>query len=391
MLLIALAGKPNCGKSTFFKSLTLANVEIANYPFTTIDANKGVAYVRSTCPCKELGIEGGCGNCVDGIRFTPVELLDVAGLVPDAHLGKGLGNQFLDNLREADGIIQVVDASGSTDAEGNPVDIGTRNPTEDVEFLRFEFSMWMAGIVQKHLAKIVRSAQGKENLIIDMLGDALAGLRINAVQVKDAVIESGINIAKASEEDIEKLCEILLNVSKPMIIAANKADQAPAENLEILKKQGAVPTIAAGELALKSAAQANLLNYLPGDEKFSPKDGAKLSAPQIKALTLVAENMKKLGGTGVQDALNKIVFDQIGMIIVYPVEDEGKYCNAKGVVLPDALLMPKGSTPRDLAYKIHTDIGKGFLYAVDAKTKMRIKDSAELKTGDVIKIVSTAK
>ncbi len=391
MLLIALAGKPNCGKSTFFKSLTLANVEIANYPFTTIDANKGVAYVRSTCPCKELGIEGGCGNCVDGIRFTPVELLDVAGLVPDAHLGKGLGNQFLDNLREADGIIQVVDASGSTDAEGNPVDIGTRNPTEDVEFLRFEFSMWMAGIVQKHLAKIVRSAQGKENLIIDMLGDALAGLRINAVQVKDAVIESGINIAKASEEDIEKLCEILLSVSKPMIIAANKADQAPAENLEILKKQGAVPTIAAGELALKSAAQANLLNYLPGDEKFSPKDGAKLSAPQIKALTLVAENMKKLGGTGVQDALNKIVFDQIGMIIVYPVEDEGKYCNAKGVVLPDALLMPKGSTPRDLAYKIHTDIGKGFLYAVDAKTKMRIKDSAELKTGDVIKIVSTAK
>ena len=103
MLLIAIAGKPNCGKSTFFKSLTLANVEIANYPFTTIDPNKGVAYVRSTCPCKELGIDGGCGNCVDGIRFTPVELLDVAGLVPNAHLGKGLGNQFLDNLREADG------------------------------------------------------------------------------------------------------------------------------------------------------------------------------------------------------------------------------------------------------------------------------------------------
>ena len=391
MLLIALAGKPNCGKSTFFKSLTLANVEIANYPFTTIDANKGVAYVRSECPCKELGIEGGCGNCVNGIRFTPVELLDVAGLVPDAHLGKGLGNQFLDNLREADGIIQVVDASGSTDAEGNPVDIGTRNPIEDVEFLRYEFSMWMAGIVQKHLAKIVRSAQGKENLIIDMLGDALAGLRINAVQIKDAVIESGINIAKASDENIEKLCEILLAVSKPMVIAANKADQAPAENLEILKERGAVPTISAGELALKSAAQANLLNYLPGDAKFSPKEGAKMTAPQIKALTMVAENMKKYNGTGVQEALNKIVFDQIGMIIVYPVEDEGKYCNAKGVVLPDALLMPKGSTPRDLAFKIHTDIGKGFLYAVDAKTKMRIKDSAELKTGDVIKIVSTAK
>ncbi|HJJ46711.1 MAG TPA: redox-regulated ATPase YchF [Methanocorpusculum sp.] len=391
MLLIAIAGKPNCGKSTFFKSLTLANVEIANYPFTTIDPNKGVAYVRSTCPCKELGIDGGCGNCVDGIRFTPVELLDVAGLVPNAHLGKGLGNQFLDNLREADGIIQIVDASGSTDAEGNPVEIGTRNPIEDVEFLRYEFSMWMVGIVQKHLEKIVRSAQGKEAVIIDMLGDALAGLRINAVQIKDAIIESGINIAKASENDIEKLCEILLTVSKPMVIAANKADQTPAKNLEILKECGAVPTISAGELALKSAAQMNLLDYLPGDAKFSPKEGAKMTQPQIKALTMVAENMKKFGDTGVQKVLNKIVFDQIGMIVVYPVEDEGKFCNAKGVVLPDALLMPKGSTSRDLAFRIHTDIGKGFLYAVDAKTKMRIKDSAELKNGDVIKIVSTAK
>ena len=391
MLLIALAGKPNCGKSTFFKSLTLANVEIANYPFTTIDANKGVAYVRSVCPCKELGIEGGCGNCVDGVRFTPVELLDVAGLVPDAHKGRGLGNQFLDNLREADVIIQVVDASGSTDAEGNPVDPGTRDPLEDVTFLRYEFAMWMAGIVQKHLPRLVRQAQGKEAVLIDLLGGALAGLRIDATDVRNAVDECGINIAKASDEDIEKMCEILLDISKPMIIAANKADQASDENLAKLKELGAVPAIAAGELALKSASAAHLLNYLPGDAKFTPKEGAKLSAAQIKALTFVAENMKKLGATGVQEALNKAVFEQCGMIIVYPVEDEGKYCNAKGVVLPDALLMPKGSTPRDLAFKIHTDIGKGFLYAVDAKTKMRIKDTAELKMGDVIKIVSTAK
>lgn len=390
MLLIALAGKPNCGKSTFFKSLTLANVEIANYPFTTIDANKGVAYVRTTCPCKELHIEN-CHNCIDGIRFVPVELLDVAGLVPDAHLGKGLGNQFLDNLREADAIIQVVDASGSTDAEGNPVDVGSRNPVEDVAFLRYEFAMWMAGIVQKHLPRLVRQAQGKEPVLIDLLGEALAGLRIDAVQVREAVDECGINIAKASEEDIEKMCEVLLRVSKPMIIAANKADQAPEENLKVLKEMGAVPTISAGELALKSASVAKLITYLPGDDRFAPVEGAKLSAPQIKALTMIGENMKKLNGTGVQDALNHVVFDELGMIVVYPVEDEGKCCNAKGQVLPDAFLMPKGSTPKDLAFRVHTEIGKGFLYAVDARTKMRIKDTAELKTGDVIKIVSTAK
>ena len=391
MLLIALAGKPNCGKSTFFKSLTLANVEIANYPFTTIDANKGVAYVRSPCPCKELGVSDTCTQCVDGIRFTPVELLDVAGLVPDAHLGRGLGNQFLDNLREADAIIQVVDASGSTDAEGNPVDIGTRNPKEDVEFLRYEFAMWMAGIIQKHLPRLVRQAQNREPVLIDLLGGALAGLRISPVEIREAVDECGINLAKATEEEVAELAAVLLRVSKPMIIAANKADQASEENLEALKGLGAVPTIAAGELALKSAASAKLLQYLPGDSSFAPVEGAKLSAPQVKALTMIAENMKKLGNTGVQETLNRVVFDELGMIIVYPVEDEGKYCNAKGVVLPDALLLPKGTTPRDLAFRIHTDIGNGFLYAVDAKSKMRIKDSAELKTGDVIKIVSTAK
>ncbi|MEE1136036.1 MAG: redox-regulated ATPase YchF [Methanocorpusculum sp.] len=391
MLLIALAGKPNCGKSTFFKSLTLANVEIANYPFTTIDANKGVAYVRSKCPCKELGVSDTCTQCVDGVRFTPVELLDVAGLVPDAHLGRGLGNQFLDNLREADAIIQVVDASGSTDAEGNPVDVGTRNPKEDVEFLRYEFAMWMAGIIQKHLPRLVRQAQNREPVLIDLLGVALAGLRISPVEIREAVDECGINLAKATEEEIAELAAVLLRVSKPMIIAANKADQASEENLAALKEMGAVPTIAAGELALKSAASAKLLSYLPGDSSFAPVEGAKLSAPQVKALTMIAENMKKLGNTGVQETLNRVVFDELGMIIVYPVEDEGKYCNAKGVVLPDALLLPKGTTPRDLAFRIHTDIGNGFLYAVDAKSKMRIKDSAELKMGDVIKIVSTAK
>ncbi|MDO5844410.1 MAG: redox-regulated ATPase YchF [Methanocorpusculum sp.] len=390
MQLIALAGKPNCGKSTFFKSLTLANVEIANYPFTTIDANKGVAYVRAPCPCKELGISG-CTKCVDGVRFIPVELVDVAGLVPDAHLGKGLGNQFLDNIREADAIIQVVDASGSTDAEGNPVDIGTRNPIEDVEFLRYEIAMWLAGIVNKHLPRLVRQAQGKELVLIDLLGESLAGVRVDAIQVREAVEETGINLAKASETDIEKLCEVLLRKSKIMVIAANKADQASDENIKALEELGAVPTIAAGELALKSASAAKILKYLPGDAAFAPVEGAKLSAPQVKALTMIAENMKKFGNTGVQKVLNKVVFDDMNMIVVYPVEDDNKYCNAKGVILPDAFLMPKGSTPKDLAFKVHTDIGNGFLYAVDARTKMRIKDTTELKTGDIIKIVSTAK
>ncbi|HJJ55835.1 MAG TPA: redox-regulated ATPase YchF [Methanocorpusculum sp.] len=390
MILIALAGKPNCGKSTFFKSLTLANVEIANYPFTTIDANKGVAYVRAPCPCKELGLDN-CHSCVDGVRFIPIELLDVAGLVPGAHMGHGLGNQFLDNLREADGIIQVVDASGSTDAEGNPIDIGSRDPIEDVKFLKYEFAMWMAGIIDKHLARMIRQAQGKESVLIDLLANALAGLKINVVQIREALTETNINLPKATPEEIERLCERLLEVSKPMIIAANKADQASPDNLQKLKSYNAIPTIAVGELALKSAAQKQLLKYLPGDTTFSIVDSNKISQQQANALTLISNNMNKFNGTGIQQALNSIIFNKIGLIVVYPVEDDNKYCNAKGVVLPDAFLMPKGSTPRDLAFRIHTDIGKGFIYAVDARTKMRIKDTTELKSGDVIRVVSSAK
>jgi len=78
-------------------------------------------------------------------------------------------------------------------------------------------------------------------------------------------------------------------------------------------------------------------------------------------------------------------------IVVYPVEDEHKLTDGKGRVLPDAYLMKRGSTPRDLAFQVHTDIGEGFLYAIDAKTGMRVKDSLELKNGDIIKIVSVRK
>ena len=250
MITLALAGKPNCGKSTFFKAATLADAEIANYPFTTIDANHGVGYVRAPCPCTTLALPGGaatCGHCTDGVRFIPINLIDVAGLVPEAHTGRGLGNQFLDHLRQADAIIHVVDGSGATDAEGNPVGVGDHDPETDIAFLPLEMTMWVQGILAKHWARLLRQAQAKTFVLHAAIAEVLAGLSITPEDVAAAVRETGTDLLHADEAGLVEFCGSLLRRSKPMIAVANKADQAPDTLLDRLREHGVPPATAAGE------------------------------------------------------------------------------------------------------------------------------------------------
>ncbi len=394
MITLALAGKPNCGKSTFFKAATLADAEIANYPFTTIDANHGVAYLRAPCPCTGLDLPGGaatCGHCTDGVRFIPINLIDVAGLVPDAHLGRGLGNQFLDHLRQADAIIHVVDGSGATDAEGNPVGPGEHDPQEDIAFLPYEMTMWVYGILDKHWAKLMRQSVQRGFSLHAAIAEVLAGLSITSEDVAAAVRETGVDLGHADEAALVSFCGALLARAKPMLAVANKADLAPDALLARLAEHGVPPATAAGELALRNAARADLITYLPGDESFAVVDPAALSKAQAAGLEALRGAMTRLGGTGVQAALNRAVFELLTRIVVYPVEDETHFMDGRGRVLPDAFLMPTGATARELAFAVHTDIGKGFLYAVDARTRMRIRDTQPLKNGDIIRIVSAAK
>jgi hypothetical protein len=176
-----------------------------------------------------------------------------------------------------------------------------------------------------------------------------------------------------------------------MVPVGNKVDLAPENLVDALKQNQFLFASAAGELALRNAAQAGLIRYLPGDPSFTVLKGDSLSPQQKAGLDRIAALMKKFGGTGVQQAVDNVIRELLGLIVVYPVEDEHKFSDSKGRVLPDAFLMKKGSTPRDLAFMVHTDIGKGFLYAVDARTRMRIKDTHPLAHGDIVRIISTAK
>ena len=392
MLSLALAGKPNAGKSTFYTAATRADVDVANYPFTTIDANRGVATVRTDCPCLELDERCGNDRCHDGVRYVPIELYDVAGLVPGAHEGRGLGNQFLDELTNADAILNVLDASGSTDEEGEPVEPGSHDPVEDVEFIEAEMNQWLTGIIDRNWESVERKSRSPDFDINDALTDLLTGFGATTADVASCLrdIEYPEDPIQWEDADKEALAAAVRAQTKPIILVANKVDIADDETLARLQEAAeiVIPATADGELALRRAVEAGVVDYDPGDEDFEII--GDISDEQAAGLEQIREVMAEHGGTGVQSALNAAVYDLLDQITAFPVENETKWVDGQGNVLPDAFLLPEGSTPTDLAAKIHSDIAEGYLHAVNGKTNRRISDSYELEDGDVIKIVSTA-
>jgi ribosome-binding ATPase YchF (GTP1/OBG family) len=397
-LIIGLLGKANVGKSTFFNAATDLSVEVANFPFTTIDPNVGIAYVRVNCVCKELGVMDNPVNsrCINGVRFIPVKLIDIAGLVPGAHSGRGLGNKFLDDSRQASVIIHVVDISGSTDEEGKPVSLGSGDPLSDIKFVENEFDLWMQSLILRDWDKVIRESENLKERIEHTISKRLSGLSVSEQVVKNAInavglIKKPVNWDK--NEDLLNLCRQIRLSSKPIIIAANKAD-LPSSDSNISKLEGLnklfFACVSEAELLLKRALQKNLIYYLPGDSDFEIKSPNLLSKNQLEALYVVSKVLKKFGSTGVQNILNYACFEVLNNIVVYPVEDEFKFTDKKGNVLPDARIVSKDVTAKELANIIHNDLGKGFLYAIDVRSKQRIGAEHILKNNDIIKIVSTS-
>ncbi|DAC30216.1 MAG TPA: TGS domain-containing protein [Candidatus Poseidoniaceae archaeon] len=423
---IGLVGKPNVGKSTFFASATLAKVDIANYPFCTIEPNVGVAFIaaRLDCPCKELRqklqkdgrlgpidendprkgsiCQPRTGSCTAFKRLVPCYLVDVAGLVPGASEGKGRGNAFLADLSNCDALIQVVDAAATTDIEGNPsspatdVNVAAQSIQQEIDFLSLELDNWILGLLEDSWSRGVRRVQSEgEKGILNFLHDKLSGLGSSLILVTRGYEQFKHQYDDStppwdwSREILQLLAQNLRRELFPIHIAANKADLAIDGVLDLVNANGIVVACMADmELGLRRASAAGMIDYQIGSNEFVIADDSNLSTKQLDALNKMQAKLTAAGSTGVAKVIDEVLFEELNHIVVYPVQDEGQWTDGDGKILPDAFVVPQGITAKPLAYKVHSDLGDGFIKGVDGRTRRAVGADYELMNGDVLKIHS---
>ena len=376
---IGIIGRTNVGKSTLFKALTLEEVGIEDRPFTTIKPNKGVGYVTVECPEKYFDVKCNPHNapCIDGTRFVPINIIDVAGLVEGASEGKGLGNKFLNDIMEADAIIEVIDISGNTDSSGNKTK--DFDPAIDIEMVDNEIKKWIASIISR--SRYV----GKED-ISDIIFKNVSGINIKYSTVKEVVKE--LNVKEINEDTALKMASLMLKKDKPMLILCNKMDSIEdlEERLKKLRERFNYDFMAcssAAELTIREAEKSGFIRFK--DNKIEKLK--ELNGDQEKAINIIDRIIKKYGGTGVKEALNRLAFELKGYKVVFPVEDEKKLTDGFGRILPDAYLVEKDATPKGVAAMIHSDIAKNYKGAIDCKTGLKVKNDSPVKNGQVLKIM----
>ena len=374
------------------------DVLIAPYPFATIKPNHGMGFVKIPDLAPEFGKvanprEGFVRPSVDGKqgywRFVPFDLMDVAGLVEGASEGKGLGNEFLNDLAGADAFIHIVDMSGETNGEGKP----TKDyyPGNDIRIIESELDKWFLGILTKVWKTFARTAEMQKKNLAEAIANQFSGLKVKVEDVKTVLRKVSFNSEKPSswtETQIAEFARALRKHSKPMILACNKMDAPNAKsNFEKVKKEFdylMIPCYAEGELALKEADRNGLIEYIPGEKTF--KALKELNEKQKAALDSIQKFLNEYGSTGVQEVLNKTVFEILNYIAIFPAGE--KMTDSKGNVLPDCFLMPKGSTALDFAYRLHRDIGKNFVKAIHIKTKKAVGKEYILQHRDGLEIMT---
>ena len=399
IIIIGIVGKPSSGKSTFLNAACLTDAKVSELPFTTIDANKGVAYIKVDCICSELDVDDNPKNsiCLNGARFIPINMLDVAGLVPDAHKGKGLGNKFLNDLSRADVLLHIVDMTGALDKSGNRVSMGENDPYEDILFLEDELNYWVKEILEREdWSKFTKITKDKKKMVVE-LHKRLSGLKIDQQHILTALKSSSLEDKLPSQwtdDEMFLFSKNIREISKPILIIANKIDKdISIENLSKLmnKYNGpVVPCSALAEYVLRKYHEDKIIEYVPGSADFQVIDINKLKSNELEILKKIKEEiLEKFHGTGVQKSLNYAALNISELICVYPVSDINNYSDKDGNVLPDVFLVKKGTLLIDFVReKIHSDLAKHFIYGIDARTKKRLGENYELKNNDIIKIVS---
>eukprot|EP00915_Cephaloidophora_sp_WS-2016_P004666 GHVH01006218.1.p1 GENE.GHVH01006218.1~~GHVH01006218.1.p1 ORF type:complete len:407 (+),score=52.87 GHVH01006218.1:179-1399(+) len=368
-LLIGCVGKPSSGKSTFFNAVVeQCSAKMGAYPFTTIEPNRGVAFYHTECPCKKFAVE--CdpieGICEDGIRKVPVNLLDIAGLIPNAHAGEGLGNKFLDDIRLADVLLHIVDISGTTNAKGEET-VGY-DPTGDHQWLMSEITEWIFNNLWGHWQSIVRKSSSGTTDGLKVLHEKLSGYNCKINTVKETLQKCGyfglVDFSLWTRDDVHRFCETFVDVRFPTVLVLNKSEKGVGGSdvnvVRMTRKFPSVPVIMASaksEVQLRELSREGYIDY----NSLTGKVELLKDVPDREEFEFIQDFVLfRCSSAGCQQAIQAAI-NLINRRVIYPVDSLVAIRNQKGPSFSRSILVSGDVTIKELTVGLSSHDGVGVI------------------------------